>query len=408
MRFFIRLIILFFIALAIAGISLLDSGVVIVYVHKYQIKLSLNLLILLLLLIFIVIYYSLRIYINIRRLPSKIQRSRAKSLLMSSRKHLNYAGLHFFEGKYRSCYDSAMKSIKKELNLDNKFLAYMLAYKSASIMRDQKKEEEITERIQQFNDNKWLLAKHLLIAENLYNQQKFGLCIDNLQEALKIDHKHVPAHFMLLKVYLNLNNYTKAYEMLEWLLKNDSIREYKASKYKLRVISGLFKDCIDVKSINIVYGKLDKSEKKSFQYGKLYFDSLLRLSAHEQALKFLEDNYNDLGLQLMYAEAILSLSKVINDSILISSLLKLAEKSLHSTRENCNLLTALGIISYKLKLSGKAKSYLESALRQKPTQDCYLYLALVAKELNDSDLLSKTYEQMLNFSLNKGLNETKH
>lgn len=408
MRFIIRLIILFVIALAIAGVSLLDSGVVLIYIHKYQIKLSLNLLILLVLLIFTVIYYLLRVYINLKRLPNKIQRSRAKNLLISSRKHLNYAGLHFFEGKYRSCYDSAMKSIKKELNVDNKFLAYMLAYKSASIMRDQKKEEEITDRIQQFNDHKWLLAKYLLIAENLYNQQKFGLCIDNLQEALKIDHKHVPAHFMLLKVYLNLNNYAKAYEMLEWLLKNDSIREYKANKYKLRVISGLFKDCVDLPSVKNVYNKLDKSEKKSFQYGKLYFDALLKLSAHEQAIKFLQDNHDELGLQLMYAEAILSLSKVINDKILINALLKLAEKSLLLGRENFNLLVALGIISYKLKIWGKAKSYLESALMQNATQDCYVFLALVAKEIADTDLLSRTYEQMLNFSLNKGLNETKH
>ena len=143
MKFIIRLLIIFAFALAIAGISLFDTGSVILNLHSYQVELSVNLLVIIVLALFIAIYYLVRTYINLRRLPLKIQRSHAKNRLAASRKFLNSAGVHFFEGRYRSCLEDALKSIKKESSLDNQFLAYMLAYKSANIMRDSKHIEAI-------------------------------------------------------------------------------------------------------------------------------------------------------------------------------------------------------------------------------------------------------------------------
>ena len=226
MKLFIRVSLLFLLALAVAGFSRFNTGSVTLYLGNYQAILSLNLLLIIWLVSFALIYYLLRLYINLRRLPNRIQRNRARNTLISSRRHLNEAGLHYFEGKYRSCYDNALKLMKREINPDNKFLAYMLAFRAANVMRDSEKEAKISAEMNQFNDPKWQLAKHLVIAENLYNEQRFGQCIDNLNAVLQLDHKHIQARRMLLKVYLNLANYSKAYEVLTWLLKNDSLREY--------------------------------------------------------------------------------------------------------------------------------------------------------------------------------------
>ena len=290
MKLFIRVSLLFLLALAVAGFSRFNTGSVTLYLGNYQAILSLNLLLIIWLVSFALIYYLLRLYINLRRLPNRIQRNRARNTLISSRRHLNEAGLHYFEGKYRSCYDNALKSMKREINPDNKFLAYMLAFRAANVMRDSEKEAKISAEMNQFNDPKWQLAKHLVIAENLYNEQRFGQCIDNLNAVLQLDHKHIQARRMLLKVYLNLANYSKAYEVLTWLLKNDSLREYKASKYKARVIGGLFKAAVSAKELSGYYNKLARDEKVSFLYAKLYFDGLLRLAEYALAIEFLADN----------------------------------------------------------------------------------------------------------------------
>lgn len=395
MKLFIRVSLLFLLALAVAGFSRFNTGSVTLYIGNYQAILSLNLLLIMWLVSFAVIYYLLRLYINLRRLPNRIQRNRARNILISSRRHLNDAGLHYFEGKYRSCYDNALKSMKREINPDNKFLAYMLAFRAANVMRDNEKEAKISAEMNQFSEPKWQLAKHLVIAENLYNEQRFGQCIDNLNAVLQLDHKHIQARRMLLKVYLNLANYSKAYEVLTWLLKNDSLREYKASKYKARVISGLFKAAVSAKELSGYYNKLARDEKVSFLYAKLYFDGLLRLAEYALAIEFLADNLKIETLHLIYSDAILALSKKLEDKIQVDKLNLIAEKSLLADKSNANLLLALGILSYRQQRFAKSQAYLEASSHLKPSLDVYVFLGLVAKDTQNNQLLTESHQQLI-------------
>jgi HemY protein len=394
-KLFIRVSLLFLLALAVAGFSRFNTGSVTLYLGNYEAILSLNLLLIVWLVSFAVIYYLLRLYINLRRLPNRIQRNRARNTLISSRRHLNDAGLHYFEGKYRSCYDNALKSMKREINPDNKFLAYMLAFRAANVMRDSEKEAKISAEMNQFSEPKWQLAKHLVIAENLYNEQRFGQCIDNLNAVLQLDHKHIQARRMLLKVYLNLANYSKAYEVLTWLLKNDSLREYKASKYKARVISGLFKAAVSAKELSGYYNKLARDEKVSFLYAKLYFDGLLRLAEYALAIEFLADNLKVETLHLIYSDAILALSKKLEDKIQVDKLNLIAEKSLFADKSNANLLLALGILSYHQQRFAKSQAYLEASSNLKPSLDVYVFLGLVAKDTQNSQLLAESHQQLI-------------
>ena len=395
MKLFIRVSLLFLLALAVAGFSRFNTGSVTLYLGNYEAILSLNLLLIVWLVSFAVIYYLLRLYINLRRLPNRIQRNRARNTLISSRRHLNDAGLHYFEGKYRSCYDNALKSMKREINPDNKFLAYMLAFRAANVMRDSEKEAKISAEMNQFSEPKWQLAKHLVIAENLYNEQRFGQCIDNLNAVLQLDHKHIQARRMLLKVYLNLANYSKAYEVLTWLLKNDSLREYKASKYKARVISGLFKAAVSAKELSGYYNKLARDEKVSFLYAKLYFDGLLRLAEYALAIEFLAENLKVETLHLIYSDAILALSKKLEDKIQVDKLNLIAEKSLFADKSNANLLLALGILSYHQQRFAKSQAYLEASSNLKPSLDVYVFLGLVAKDTQNSQLLAESHQQLI-------------
>ncbi len=395
MKLFIRVSLLFLLALAVAGFSRFNTGSVTLYLGNYEAILSLNLLLIVWLVSFAVIYYLLRLYINLRRLPNRIQRNRARNTLISSRRHLNDAGLHYFEGKYRSCYDNALKSMKREINPDNKFLAYMLAFRAANVMRDSEKEAKISAEMNQFSEPKWQLAKHLVIAENLYNEQRFGQCIDNLNAVLQLDHKHIQARRMLLKVYLNLANYSKAYEVLTWLLKNDSLREYKASKYKARVISGLFKAAVSAKELSGYYNKLARDEKVSFLYAKLYFDGLLRLAEYALAIEFLAENLKVETLHLIYSDAILALSKKLEDKIQVDKLNLITEKSLLADKSNANLLLALGILSYRQQRFAKSQAYLEASSHLKPSLDVYVFLGLVAEETQNNQLLTDSHQQLI-------------
>ncbi len=395
MKLFIRITILFLIAVAVAGFSRFNTGSVSLFLGNYEAIFSLNLLLIIWLVSFVVIYYLLRIYVNLRRLPNKIQKSRARNALIGSRLHLNNAGLHYFEGKYRSCYEYALKSIKREINVDNKFLAYVVAFRAASIMHDDEKKLKISSEINNFSNPKWSLAKYLVVAENLYDEQRFGQCIDNLNAVIQLDHRHVPARRILLKVYLRLNNYTQAYDVLAWLLKYDSLHEYQMKKYKTQVMSGLFKSLVTLKELKYYYNKLDRDERRDFLYGKLYFDGLLRLNEYEAAIEFLSANLNVETMQLIYNEAIFTLSKKIVDQTMVNKLKSIAEKSFQLNQNNYNLLLALGILSYQQQLWDRSQTYLEDSIKLKPSLDAYLFLGLIAEKTNNKQLLLESNQNLV-------------
>lgn len=395
MKLFIRITILFLIAVAVAGFSRFNSGSVSFFLGNYEAILSLNLLLIIWLVSFVIVYYLFRMYVNLRRLPNRIQKSRARNALIGSRAHLNNAWLHYFEGKYRSSYDYALKSIKREINPDNKFLAYIIAFRAANIMRDGAKEAQICTEINQFSDPKWRLAKYLVVAENFYNEQRFGQCIDNLNAVIQLDHKHVPARRMLLKVYLSLTNYAQAYEVLIWLLRNDSLREHQVNKYKTQVMSGIFKTLKTQKELTSYYNKLTREERNNFLYGKLYFDGLLRLCEYEAALDFLTANLKVETMQLIYSEAVLALSKKIADNTLINKLKSIAEKSSALNQRNHNMLLSLGILSYQQQMWEISQAYLEDSINLKPSLDAYVFLSLIAKETSNSQLLIESNQKLV-------------
>ncbi len=396
MKHFIKVVIIFALALAVAGFSHFNSGFVTIAIANYQLEFSLNLLLVMWLVSFLIIYYLLRIIINVKRIPAKLQRSRQKRSLILGQKYLNLAGLYYFEGRYKNCYKFAIKTVKQQTSADNKFLAYMLALRSASIMQDAALENKVVDEIAQFSEPKWQLAKHMILAENLYNEQQYGQCIDNLQAALQLDFKHIPSRRMLLKVYLYLGNYHKAYEVLEWLLKHDSLREYKANRYKARVLGGLFAEIGDAEELSRIYRRLEKSEQSSFLYAKIYFDALLRVKDYQLALDFLIDHAKDESLQLIYPDAILALARKLDNSAGIERLLTLTEKYLAKNTGNSGILLALGILSYRKQLWGKARSYLDSSLNLKVTLDGLTYLSMLAEETADSQLLSDTQRRLIN------------
>lgn len=84
----------------------------------------------------------------------------------------------------------------------------------------------------------------------------------------------------------------------------------------------------------------------AFLYAKLYFDGLLRLAEYALAIEFLADNLKVETLHLIYSDAILALSKKLEDKIQVDKLNLIAEKSLFADKSNANLLLALGILSY--------------------------------------------------------------
>ncbi len=383
MRFLFKIIVIIVVACLIASLSRYGAGAVIIFIGKFRLDFALTTLAISIFILFVLSYYLIRFIVNINRFPNKIKQWRLKNALIHSRKLMNSAAINYFEGKYGSAYKNAISSTSKEINKDSQFLALMLSYKSASFMRNHEKEETILAKLDVFNERKWQLAKYVAVAENQYANRQYNQCLDNLNKAIVIDKKHIPSRRIMLKAYINLRNFDKALEGLDWLIKHDYIDKYKADKYKITVYSNLFANVSDELELLHFYRKLDKTDKQNMIINRFYFEALIRLRLHDRALEFLDDTDKN---GLVFTETIIKLVKLLHSQKQRLYFIKIAQNILLKNESSYIFHLALGITYFNSKMFVEAKKHIELSVAIKPLVESYLYLLFIALETGDDNL----------------------
>lgn len=392
MKIILNLLLVIILASIVGVLSHVGSGHVLIFAGSYRIDLSLATTLLILLLLYIGLYLLIRFLINICNIPSRFNRWRSKSTLLESRDYLNLAGINYLESKYDNALKNAMRSADKEQDKDNKFLALMLAFKSASFIGNQDKEESLRTVIDSYTDKKWQLAKFMTNAELHYVEHKYGLCLDSLNLVLQLDKKHIPARIVMLKVFLHLNDFTKAYEVFNWLMKNNGLNKNQADKYRTHILEGFFLHTNDTDIVIQTYRK--QENHNDIVINKAYLDGLIRLKQFPKAVELVE-SIEELKFFTATNTSLVVLAKKINEVNQAKKLLAVFEKHLIHNKQNAQLLLALGIISNTLGQWSSAQGYLESSLLLKPTMDGYVYLSIVADALGNNDLVLSTRQSLL-------------
>ena len=391
MQFLSRVILLLLLAGAIVFLGRYGPGHVIVFVGDYRLDLALSSLLIAVLLGFIFIYYFIRFIANINEIPNRLKKWRLAHQLLQSRKLLNNAGVNYFEGKFGSSYKNAINSIEKEINKENQFVALMLAYKASGFMMDYDKEEELIAKLDEFKDKKWQLAKYVAIAENQYYRRRYGKCLDNLNQAINIDKRHILARRIKLKTYIHLKNFDKAFEELLWLTRNNYLDAHKALSYKLTVYTNLFDSVGDDAELNHFYRKLDKADRENPIITKCYLLALIRLKNMDGAIAVLEnipvDSFN-------LFDVMIKLAKILVNNRDIEKLIRISQQLSAKNVLDANLLFVSGICNYKLNKYSEARTCIEASIKVLESMDAYMYLLFIASAIND-DILHTITEQKL-------------
>jgi HemY protein len=385
LKFIIKLLLIIVVAIAVVAFSLNNNGHVILLAGRFRMDISLIVAIVSIVITFLVCYYLIRIIVNLNRIPNQIKQWRQIVVSRSSRKYLNNAWISYLGGDYINAYASSIKSIGKETNRDNKFLSKTLAIKAASKLSDSQSVQKILIQLNDYSDKKWQLAKLSLTAESLYAKQEYSLCLDYLDQILKLDKSNIQAHLLSLKIYVKITVYDKAFMELSWLIAHKILKIEQIEDYRHKVLSGLFAGIADEAELSHFYRKLDKHTQKNGTICKFYFDALIKLSQYNTAIALIK-SIHDKITGFLVDDSILLLAKKVTDTKQVLQLLEMSEDYLNHYKNSHALLLALGILNIKVQDWDRAKNYIEMGLMIRVCTDSYMYLSLIAIETQNMEL----------------------
>ncbi len=136
MKLIFKIVVLFILAVVVAGFSSYGPGHVILFIGKYRLDLSLATLMLIILIAYVALYYMFILGNSIYSIPKGIRLYRHKTAINKSRKYFNLAVTNYYQNEYQTAYDNALKSISYNVPASDKFPVLLLALDLIDLMND--------------------------------------------------------------------------------------------------------------------------------------------------------------------------------------------------------------------------------------------------------------------------------
>lgn len=391
MRILLNIAVVIALALSFAIFGSYGRGQVIILLSHYRIELSLFFAILILLMGFTILYYAIRLSINLGRIPRKIRRWRLKRAEIKSQQELTDAMLNYFEGRYNLALKHANGSINPTQSTNSKFLAQIIMFKSLSYMRLLDKKREMQKQLLTYSQKKFSLILSMIKSKIYYFENNENAALDTLYEVINIDPDNIEARRLLLNVYVRLNDYEKGFSALQWLIQHEKMIEI-YERHKLHIISGLFDNQSNISSLRSYYNQLSESDQQNLIINTIYLRNLIRLKDFDHGLTIFE-NLMLKEITASVGQILLGFSYGLKNKAELERFYK-HTKSL-ATKDNTHQVElALGIVCYKLQDYANAKAHLDASIVKQTTIDASLYLLLIANHSNDSNQTNRAIQQL--------------
>lgn len=145
----------------------------------------------------------------------------------------------------------------------------------------------------------------------------------------------------------------------------------------------------NIEHIKALWDGIPNKLRKDINLLKHYIKGLIKHSDHDEAetliRKTLKKNWDE---HLVYLYGLIATTPA-------NKRLKIAEDWLKSHPNDPNLLLTLGRICMQNQLWGKARSYFEASLAQKPQAETYLELGKLLEQLGERDAAMECYKKAL-------------
>ena len=388
----IRFYLLTLLALTVGAIAAFylhtDAGYVLISYRDWLIETTLLGLITTLSLGFLLTYYSLKLFFTGIRLPTLLRLSSERRRAERARDSFEAGLLKLLEGRWRQ---AEIELVRRAADHQARHLNYLGAARAAQRIGAADRRDHYLKLAAQ-SAPELEFATQLTQAELQSERAEYHLARDT---ALKL-HQHNPEHpyavELLAEAHAALGEWAPLRRVLADNAKLNALTPSRYRELMLRALRELLARALADAQLDQFKAVWDAAEPRFHHEPDLrreYAHGLARLNAEAETAALVVDTLKlewDASLVVLYAN--LQSGDPLGQLAII-------EQWLSRYGEKPELLTTAGRVCLRNKLWGKARSYLEAALRVAPTPVAYLELARLCTTTQNPEDAAKYYQQGL-------------
>lgn len=394
MKLLILIILSLLVAVGISTYANSDTGQVIIMISGWKIQTSFNLFLVAIVILLILSHIILSLLRQIYRASDLFSRWQKDSKLRLSQQYLSDGLTAMLQYNWRKAETLFKKGATYSLTpFTNYLAAAWTAQRSGAVER--------------MNNYLHKAVEHGTDKEATVDIVKAGLHIEQqqMQQALSIltrlkeqaSGKQSGIQEMLLRAYTGNNNWREVLALLSKIKHKGSMSREQIWGKQLQAYTELLKIAGSNTSeeLNNIWSGIPRKLRAEHQLIKIYTEEKLKFSEASDCEPLIRK-----ALKKSWCAKLINLYSLI-DSEDTDRQLKFAEGLISKYPQNPALLLALGRLSCKNKLWGKAKNYLQQSLQIHPLPVTHQLLANLLDDLGESEAALHHYQQGLSLIADK-------
>ena len=391
-RFILKLLLLVVIALGAVLLVRDDPGFLLLRYRDYRVETTLAFALVALLVVVIALNYAVKLLRGLWRLPESVQTQSRKRRFDKARKQLTQGLIDLAEGRFEQAENNLVRLVDFS---ESPMLHYLAAARAAQLQGKHDARDRYLMAAHEANPDAEI-AIGVTQAELQMSHRQIEQALATLTHLHNVAPRHDYVLMLLARAYYELEDWASLVKILPDLRRKKLIKEAELKEMELTGYRGALEQAAtSQQGFEQAWDKMPKALKSDVEMLRYYIDLMNRhgwysKSAEQLLIKSLENQWDE-GLIDAYG---------CFESRDANVQLARAEKWLNEFGHKENMLLALGRISMRARLWGKAQGYLEASIGAQPTAAACLALAeLFEQHLQEPGKAAEYYQQGLKLSL---------
>ena len=391
-RMIIRLLLLVILVLAAVLVVRDDPGQLLLRYRDYSVETTLAFAVVAVIFAVVIIHFCLKLLRSLLHLPGSLHSHSQNRRYAKARRQLNQGLIDLAEGRFEQAENNLMRMVEFS---ESPLVHYLGAARAAQLQGKHDARDNYLKEAHDANPDAEL-AIGVTQAELQLAHLQTEQALATLTHLHSVAPKHDYVTMLLARAYLELQDWRALVELLPDVRRKKLIRPARLRDMELAGYRGLLELARNnQENFEAAWSRIPKDLQTDSSLLCYYFNQFAKLgwsgAAAEQALlKSLDHQWDDCLIEVY--------GRFQADDA--SAQLSRAERWLDDYGHNEQLLLALGRITTRARLWGKAQGYFEASIGARATPAACLELAkLLEQQLNQPDAAVKYYRQGLNLCL---------